>query len=142
MELWGLVSECSASTVRTPSFCRPHARARVAARRFVSAPVLTSVFPDNIAPTGGVSVTVSGLNFNANDPTATTSLELSVACSSASWTSGTTVQCGAASYRGGTAQIGVSVSGIVGTGVGGSFGSLSFDGAHARNASACRMRQE
>ncbi len=91
-------------------------------------------------------MTVSGLNFNSNDRTATTSLELAgsgwqvqaVACSSTSWTSGTMVLCGAASYRGGTAQIGVTTSEAVATGGAGSF---SFDGAHAANASAGRTRR-
>jgi hypothetical protein len=94
--------------------------------------VTTNVLPSNVAQSGRGSVTISGLNYNSNDPTPTTSLELAVACSSASWTSATTLLCGAASYRGGTAQIIVSVSGIVGTGV----GLFSFDGAHAANASA------
>jgi hypothetical protein len=71
-------------------------------------------------------VTVGGLSFASIDPSATASLELDVPCSSASWTSATTVACAAASYGGGTSHPVVTVSSLVGTGV----GSLSFDGAH------------
>ena len=102
---------------------------------------MSGVGPSNIARTGGAAATISGLNFDSIDLTATALLGVSV-CNSASWSTATMVACAPGSYRGGTAQIGVSVSGIVGTGVGGSFGSFSFDGAHARNASACHRRRE
>ena len=88
---------------------------------------MTGNGPSNVAPTGGASATLSGLNFNSMDLTSTTSLELSVSCSSTSWTSMTALACEPASYRGGTAQIGVTVNRVVGTGP----GSFSFDGAHA-----------
>ncbi len=77
----------------------------------------------NIAPTGGVSVTISGLDFYSNDPTP--SIVLAVACSSASWTSGTSVACASAPYGGGTRSTVLLVGSVVGTGGAGSF---SFDG--------------
>ena len=70
-------------------------------------------------------MTISGLNFNSNDLTTTASLELSVAYNTFSWTSGTTVTCAAASYRGGSTQVGMTVSGVIGTGAG-SFGQAIF----------------
>ena len=88
---------------------------------------MTGNGPSNVAPTGGASARLSGLNFNSIDLTPTTSLELSVSCSSASWTTATMLACEPASYRGGTAQICVTLNTVVGTGL----GSFSFDGAHA-----------
>jgi hypothetical protein len=82
--------------------------------------------PSNVAPTGGASATLSGLNFNSIDLTPTAMFGVSV-CSSTSWISPTMLACALVSYGGGTAQIGVTVNNVVGTGL----GSLSFDGAHA-----------
>ena len=87
---------------------------------------MSFVRPSNIAPTGGASATISGLNFNSIDLTATALLGVSV-CSSASWSTATMVVCAPASYRGGTARIGVIVNSVFGTGL----GAFSFDGAHA-----------
>ena len=87
---------------------------------------MTGNGPSNVAPTGGASATLSGLNFNSIDLTPTAMLGVSI-CSSTSWTSATMLACALVSYRGGTAQIGVTVNTVVGTGL----GSLSFDGAHA-----------
>ena len=89
-----------------------------------TAPAVSGSGPSNIAPTGGASATISGLNFNSIDLTATALLGVSF-CSSASWSTATMVVCAPASYRGGTAQIGVTLNRVVGTGV----GSLSYDGA-------------
>jgi hypothetical protein len=79
-----------------------------------------------MAPTGGAAATISGLNFDSIDLTATALLGVSV-CNSASWSTATMVACAPGSYRGGTARIGVIVNSVVGTGL----GSFSFDGAHA-----------
>ena len=88
---------------------------------------MTCAGPSNIAPTGGASMSISGLSFNSIDASPSASLELSVECSSASWTSATMVTCAPTYYRGGTARIGMTLSTVVGTDV----GSFSFDGAHA-----------
>ncbi len=72
-------------------------------------------------------MTLSGLNFNLIDLTASASLEPSVSCTSASWITTSMVACAATSYRGSTVRIGMTMSTVVGTGV----GLFSFDGAHA-----------
>jgi hypothetical protein len=90
-----------------------------------AAPALTSISPANAAQTGVVSVTISGLSFASSDQTHSASLELSVECSSTSWTSATAVACSAALYRGGTARTAVTVSNQGGT----LTGQFSFDGA-------------
>ena len=69
-------------------------------------------------------VVFTGLNFGAKDASGTASLELSVACSSSSWTSATTVACSAATYFGGGSATVVIVSLQVGT----FLGAFSFDG--------------
>ena len=82
-------------------------------------------------------MTVGGLNFASIDPSATASLELitytymgisyvhDIPCSSASWTSTTTLACAAASsYGGGTSRTVVTVGKLVGT----LLGQFSFDG--------------
>ena len=78
-------------------------------------------------------MTVGGLNFASIDPSATASLALSgfagnfydIPCSSASWTSTTTLACAAASsYGGGTSRTVVTVGKLVGT----LLGQFSFDG--------------
>ena len=92
--------------------------------RLCAAPTLTSAHPTNAAQTGGATVTVGGLNFASIDPSATVSLELYVPCSSASWTSTTTLACAAASYGGGTSRTVVTVGKLVTT----LLGQFSFDG--------------
>ena len=69
-------------------------------------------------------MTISGLNFGAIDPTASASLELSVQCSSASWTSATLVTCDAASYGGGRSGTTVTFAAVVGSLI----GQFSYDG--------------
>ena len=92
-----------------------------------AAPAVTSISPANAAQTGGVSVTINGLDFAASDPTPSASLEQSVACSSTTWTSATAVACSPASYGGGTRRIAVTLSGVVGTHA----GQFSYDGTGA-----------
>ena len=88
-----------------------------------AAPVVSNVAA-NALPTGGGTVTISGLNFAAIDPTGTASLELSVQCSSASWTSATLVTCDAASIGGGRSGTTVTVAAVVGSLI----GQFSYDG--------------
>ena len=85
----------------------------------------------NAAPSGGRTVTISGLSFGAAGPTATASLTAADVCGSSAWTSATTVACAPQAY-GGTAEVrtAVSVSGVAGTVT----GQLSFDGAMRRAA--------
>ena len=87
-------------------------------------PAVSSTSPANAAQTGGVDVTISGLNFASNDPSPSASLELSVECSSSSWTSATTVACAAALFRGGTRRTALTVGSLVGTHA----GQFSYDG--------------
>ena len=104
--------------------CRTHTAIRLRA-----APVMSGISPYNVPQTGGGLVTISGLNFNSIEPSATASLGVSVACSSTSWTSATTVACSSVSYSsGGAAGTAVTVAGIVGTIARVGF---SFDGTHA-----------
>jgi hypothetical protein len=79
------------------------------------APAVSFTRGANGAHTGGATVTVGGLNFASIDPSATVSLELYVPCSSASWTSATTLACVAASYGGGTSRTAVAVGKLVTT---------------------------
>jgi hypothetical protein len=72
-------------------------------------------------------MSISGLNFARNDPSPSASLELSVDCSSTSWTSATAVACSPASYGGGTRRTAVTVADVVGTHA----GQLSYDGTGA-----------
>jgi hypothetical protein len=92
--------------------------------RLCAAPAVSFTCGTNAAQTGGATVTVGGLNFASIDPSATASLELDVPCSSASWTSTTTVACAAASYGLGTSRSGVTVGKVVTT----LRGQFSFDG--------------
>jgi hypothetical protein len=92
-----------------------------------AAPAVSGISFANAAQTGGVSVTISGLDFASMDQTASASLELSVECSSTSWTSATGVACSPASYRGGTKRTAVTVAGLVGTHA----GQFSYDGTGA-----------
>ena len=70
-------------------------------------------------------MSIGGLNFASMDPTPSASLEVSVECSSASWTSATAVACAPQAYGGSAVRSAVvSVSAVVGTVA----GQLSFDG--------------
>ena len=90
---------------------------------------MTGISPYNAPQTGGDLVTISGLNFNSIEPSATASLGASAACSSTSWTSATTVACSSVSHSSsGTAGTAVTVAGIVGTIARAGF---SFDGTYA-----------
>jgi hypothetical protein len=92
-----------------------------------AAPAVSSISPANAAQTGGVDVSISGLNFASTDPSPSASLELSAECSSTSWTTATTVYCAAASYRGGTRRTTATIAGLVGS----STGLFTFDGTGA-----------
>ena len=92
-----------------------------------AAPAVSYNSPANAAQTGGVDVSISGLNFARNDPSPSASLELSVECSSSSWTSATAVACAAASYRVGARRTAVRLGGLVGT----LSGQFSYDGTGA-----------
>lgn len=74
-------------------------------------PVLPLV-PHN-SPQSGGSVSVIGLNFGASDPTPTASL--GAQCSTASWSSQTTVTCGAPLGLTKSPSLQISVSALVGT---------------------------
>ena len=93
--------------------------------RACATPTLSSISPANAAQTRGVSVTISGLNFASTDPTPSASLELSVECSSTSWSSATAVACAPASYRGGPRRTAVTVGKQAGT----LTGQFSYDSA-------------
>ena len=111
----------------------------------VAAPVVSASLA-NGAPSGGGSVTISGLSFGTAGPTATASLTTADACGSSAWTSATTVACAPHAYGGWAAvRTAVSVSGVVGT----LTGQFSFDGAlsaeplpaAARRGSDCVLLQ-
>ena len=92
-----------------------------------AAPAVSYDSHANAAQTGGVDVSITGLNFARNDPSPTASLELSAECSSTSWTSATAAGCSPASYGGGTKRTAVTVAGLVGTHA----GQFSYDGTGA-----------
>ena len=82
--------------------------------------------PGNAAKTGGSTVTISGLNFGAYSFTPSTSATGVDMCGTASWTSGTTVECrmiAATAVK--TSYAKVTVGAVVGTRVGFYF---TFDG--------------
>ena len=90
----------------------------------------------NAAPSGGGSVTISGLSLGVVGPTVTASLTAADVCGSSAWTSATTVAFGMQAYGGTAVRTAVSVSGVAGT----LTGQLSFDGAmrrHRRRAATC-----
>ena len=80
----------------------------------------------NAPHSGDGSVTVSGLGFGSVTYTATAAVA-SAACSTSSWTSGTSVACQAVSMLGEISTVQMTVGGVVGTGYGGD-GVFSFDG--------------
>ena len=81
-------------------------------------------------------MSVGGLHFGAIDLSGTASLELSVQCSSASWTSATLVTCDAASYGGGRTATTVTVAAVVGSLI----GHFSYDGTGACACARLAMR--
>ena len=92
----------------------------------VAAPVASAYAPGNAAKTGGSTVTISGLNFGAYSLTASVSATGVDMCGTASWTSGTTVECrviAATAVK--TSYAKVTVGAVVGTRVGVYF---TFDG--------------
>ena len=92
----------------------------------VAAPVASAYTPGNAAKSGGSTVTISGLNFGAYSFTASTSATGVDMCGTASWTSGTTVECrtiAATAVK--TSYAKVTVGAVVGTRVGVYF---TFDG--------------
>ena len=94
---------------------------------FCAAPV-ASAASANAVPSGGGSITISGLSFGTDDRTPTASLTASDACGSSTWTSATTVVCAAQAYDGLAAlRTAVSVSAVPGTVI----GQFSFDGTSA-----------
>ena len=58
-----------------------------------AAPVASAYTPGNAPITGGSTATISGLNFGAYSFTASVSATGVDMCGTASWTSGTTVEC-------------------------------------------------
>ena len=89
------------------------------------APCASLSSPSNIGITGGGSVTIRGLSFGGANVTPTASLTAAEVCSSAAWTSATTVMCAPAAYGGTMVRTAVSVSALAGTVT----GQFSFDGA-------------
>jgi hypothetical protein len=79
----------------------------------------------NTGPSGGGTVTISGLSFGISSPTPTATLAAADVCGSSAWTSATTVACGPAAYGGSAVRTAVSVSTVVGT----LTGLFSFDGS-------------
>jgi hypothetical protein len=79
----------------------------------------------NAVPSGGGTVTISGLSFGSFSASVTASLTTADVCGSSAWTSATAVACVPQAYGGSAMRTGVSVSGVVGT----LTGQFSFDGA-------------
>ena len=84
-----------------------------------------SIVSANAGPSGGGTVTISGLSFGVVGATATASLATADVCGSSAWTSATTVACAPQAYGGTAVRTAVSVSGAAGT----LPGQFSFDGA-------------
>ena len=95
--------------------------------------MLSGVLGPSNAPASlgrGFSVTISGLNFGASDPTATASL--GAECSTASWTTQTTLVCRQNIYAAISTAIGVTALAIVGpNAIGTLVGAFTFDGKRA-----------
>jgi hypothetical protein len=92
----------------------------------VAAPVVSTVSA-NAAPSGGGTVTISGLSFGISSPTPTATLAAADVCGSSAWTSATTVACAPQAYGGTAVRTAVSVGAVAGT----LTWQLSFDGALA-----------
>ena len=91
-----------------------------------AAPVASAYAPGNAVKSGGATVTISGLNFGAYSFTASLAATGVDMCGTASWTSGTTVECrmiAATAVK--TSYAKVTVGAVVGTRVGVYF---TFDG--------------
>ena len=102
-----------------------------------AAPVGSFTSGVNVAVSGGVSVTISGLMFGSSCLTASATLGSTVDCSTTAWSSATTLQCfpGSVQRKVGDRLI-VSVGGVVGT----SALPFSFDGtAGEAHGGACRL---
>ena len=102
-----------------------------------SAPVASwaAMGSSNMPHSGLLSATLSGLSFAAVDLTATATLG-EATCATASWASGTSVQCFAAASSSGDDVVTVTVSGATGTGV----GVFTFDGTLCAEAVAVGPR--
>ena len=96
---------------------------RVLASVIVPAPVVSTT-PANAAPSGGGTVTISGLSFGSSAFTLTASLGAEDACGSTAWTSATTAACAPSVYSGSSVRVAVSVNAVVGT----LTAQFSFDG--------------
>jgi hypothetical protein len=83
--------------------------------RVLSAAPVVSTAAANAAPSGGGTVTISGLSFVTVDPTATASLTAADVCSSSAWTSATAVACAPQAHGGTAERTAVSVSAMVGS---------------------------
>jgi hypothetical protein len=91
------------------------------------APVVTAGATINNPSSSGASVTVSGLNFISTDLTPSMAVG-STMCSTSSWSSATTVQCGAAGISGtGTHSLALQVASLSGT----QYEGFSFDAPSA-----------
>ena len=88
-----------------------------------SAPAISFTKRENTAASGGGIVTVSGLNMRASDATSTAGIA-SQSCTTAAWSSGTSVMCSSAFGSGSLLEIVLTASGIVGT----RSGQFTFDG--------------
>jgi hypothetical protein len=77
-------------------------------------PVVTFLNPQNAPTSAGQSITTLGFNFGSTDPTASTSISGSV-CSTASWSSVSSVQCASPVGTGPNKHIAISISAVLGT---------------------------
>ncbi len=81
----------------------------------LSAAPVVSTAAANAVPSGGGTVTISGLSFATSSPTVTASLTAADVCSSTAWTSATAVACAPQAHVGTAVRTVVSVSAMVGT---------------------------
>jgi len=93
-------------------------------RMSLTAPVVSSLVPSNLAGSGAISVTIGGLNFAVADLSPTGALGSGV-CSTASWVTSSLAKCLLASGTAGATYGTVTVNSVAGTGA----GVFSFDGA-------------
>ena len=91
----------------------------------LTAPVVTHMDMANMAATGGVSTTLSGVNFGENDVTPTAHVMVTV-CDTTNWSSTTGLVCESAggSGVGGLLSVRVTLAVLVGTAT----GLLTYDG--------------
>ena len=97
------------------------------------APSVSFAFAENSAATSGAVATVSGVSFSTEDTTPSFRVASNM-CSTAGWTSATSVACyvDASGNAGVSKDMLVSVSGVVGT----QTMAFSFDGFHSAETSA------